>query len=213
MRARADMFPGNSYSEHSDLFAAITRGLDIIGAAESALFPGRRPAAEIGILYLPTPCQSDEQLTHIFILKRLAFIPRPPPCFPYNSILQQHALTDTQMGLHFRRYPRSSFMWDEWGQNRPTTIEDETNNNMDGRTTEYMAEVHGLFALLSQSYDFPIDFIDEDDAMNATRLSARFRVVFVTEPSLPVESQAALAAFAAGGGTVVLTRGAAMLDR
>ena len=148
------MFKGNSYSEHSDLFAAITRSLDIIGAAEPVLFPGRRPAAEIAILY-----------------------------------------------------PRSSFMWDEWGQKSPTTIEDETNSNMDGRTTDYMAEVHGLFALLSQTYDLPVDFIDEDEATNATRLS-RFRVVFVTEPSLPRESQAALAAYAAAGGTVVLSRGA-----
>jgi len=153
------MFPGNSYSEHSDLFAAITRGLDIIGAAESALFPGRRPAAEIAILY-----------------------------------------------------PRSSFMWDEWGQKSPETIEDETNGNMDGRTTEYMAEVHGLFAVLAQSYDFPVDFMDEDDAANVTHLS-NYHVVFVTQPSVPAESQSALQKYAAAGGTVVLSRGAAMLDR
>jgi hypothetical protein len=54
---------------------------DIIGAAESALFPGRRPAAEVAIIY-----------------------------------------------------PRSSLMWDEWGVARPTTIQDETNNNMDAHT-------------------------------------------------------------------------------
>jgi hypothetical protein len=158
-RVPADMFPGNSYSEHGDIFAAITRSLDIIGAAESALYPGKRPAAEIAIVY-----------------------------------------------------PRSSFMWDEWGQKSPTTIEDETNGNMDGRTTEYMAEIHGLFAVLAQCYNYPVDFIDEDNAANVRSLS-RYQVVFVTEPSLPVESQSALKQYAASGGTVVLSRGAAMLDR
>lgn len=153
------MFPANSYSEHGDLFSAITRSLDIIGAAESTLYPGKRPSAPIAIVY-----------------------------------------------------PRSSFMWDEWGDKSPTTIEDETNGNMDGRTTEYMAEIHGLFAVLAQSYNFPVDFIDEDAAANVTSLS-RYRVIFVTEPSLPVESQSALKQYATGGGTVVLSRGAAMLDR
>ena len=110
-------------------------------------------------------------------------------------------------------YPRSSFMWDEAGVKSPTTIEDETNPNMDGRTTEYMAEVHGLFALVSQTLNIPVDFIDEDFLVDEPSRLARFRVVMVVEPSMPVESQNALAKFAQSGGTVLLTRGAAMLDR
>ena len=104
-------------------------------------------------------------------------------------------------------------MWDEAGIKSPTTIEDETNPNMDGRTTEYMAELHGLFALVSQTLNIPVDFIDEDFLVEEPSRLARFRVVVVVEPSMPAESQSALAKFANGGGTVLLTRGAAMLDR
>ena len=151
------MFKGNSYSEHSDIFAAITRALNIIGAAESALFPGRRPVGQVAIMY-----------------------------------------------------PRSSFIWDEWGIQEPTTIEDETNFNMDGRTTTYLAEIHGLFALLAQTLNYQVDFIDED--ITSSKLGS-YKVVFVTEPCLPVESQRTLREYAAKGGTVVLTNSAAMLDR
>ena len=86
------MFPGNSYSEHPDVFPRLTEALDLIGAAEFALLPGRRPPARIAIVY-----------------------------------------------------PRSSFLWDEWGVPHPTSVVDETNNDMAGKTMDYAAEVYGLY--------------------------------------------------------------------
>jgi hypothetical protein len=48
------MFPGNSYSEHESLFASVTQVLDLIGGAEFALLPGRRPAAHVVIVCVNT---------------------------------------------------------------------------------------------------------------------------------------------------------------
>ena len=57
-----------------------------------------------------------------------------------------------------------------------------------------------------------VDFLDED-VLTEPALLDRHAVVVVTEPSLPAEGQAGLAAYAARGGTVLLTRGAATRDR
>ena len=135
------MFPGNSWSDHTGLYANMTRALDIIGAAEDVLVTGTRLGAQIAIVY-----------------------------------------------------PRSSLVFDEWGVARPTTVADETNTNMDAHTVDYMAEVHGLFDLLTAA-NLPVDFLDEDSLIDTPSKLQTFRIVFVTEPNLPAQALDALQAY------------------
>ena len=106
--------------------------------------------------------------------------------------------------------PRSSEMWDELGQAQPTGIEDATNTNLNAQTTDYMAEVADLYRGL-QDADIPVEFVGEDD-LSAAGLKP-FRVLYVTEPDVPIEGQRAIAAWTRAGGVLATVKGAASGDR
>jgi hypothetical protein len=72
--------------------------------------------------------------------------------------------------------------------------------------------VHGLFDLLTAA-NLPVDFLDEDAVGSDPARLETFKVVFVTAPNLPLVAMAALRSYASMGGTVVLCRGAALMDR
>jgi hypothetical protein len=106
--------------------------------------------------------------------------------------------------------PRSAEMWDAQDQRLPTSIQDATNTNLNGATTDYMAEVADLFAAL-QDADVPGEFVSEDD-LTAEGLKP-YRVLYVTEPDVPAEGQAAIATWARAGGTLTTVANAATHDR
>ena len=56
-----------------------------------------------------------------------------------------------------------------------------------------------------------VDFLDEDAVLNETALM-QYSTVFVTEPNVPSAVIAQLAKYATGGGTLVLSAGAAQFD-
>lgn len=107
--------------------------------------------------------------------------------------------------------PRSAETWDAKNIAIPDIIEDCTNPNLNRRTVDYMAEVYNLYVAL-QHANIPAEFVDEDDLLDKKEL-AKFSVLYVTEPNLPVEYQTAVASWTKGGGTLVTVTGAAQADR
>ncbi|MFM8891917.1 MAG: hypothetical protein ACKOTB_09925, partial [Planctomycetia bacterium] len=105
--------------------------------------------------------------------------------------------------------PRSAEMWDARGVQKPG-IDDATNHGLNRATVDYLAEVFDLYLAL-QHANVPVDFVDEDDL--AGEGIRRYRVLYVTEPNVPVEGQRGLAAWVAAGGTLVTVPGAAARDR
>ena len=71
----------------------------------------------------------------------------------------------------------------------PTQIRDATNNQLNRATVDYMAEVFDLYLAL-QHANVPVDFVEEDD-LSAEGLKD-YRVLYVTEPNIPVEGQRGL---------------------
>ena len=106
--------------------------------------------------------------------------------------------------------PRSAALWDAKGIPLPDQIQDATNNHLNNSTVDYMAEVFDIYLAL-QHANVPTDFVSEDD-LSADGLKD-YRVLYVTEPNLPIEGQRALAAWVRGGGTLVTVSGAAAYDR
>ena len=90
-------------------------------------------------------------------------------------------------------YPRSSFLWDVPRGICPMSTEDPGAQTMD-----YMAAIAGLYKELVQLGNQQVDFIDEDSLTLAEL--RHYKAVVVSEPAIPVEGQAALAAWLKGGG-------------
>jgi hypothetical protein len=106
--------------------------------------------------------------------------------------------------------PRSAQLWDAKDIALPRQIQDATNGHLNGSTVDYMAEVFDLYLAL-QHANIPVDFVDEDD-LSPEGLKP-YRVVYATEPNIPVEGQRGLAAWVRGGGTLVTVSGAGTRDR
>ena len=73
-----------------------------------------------------------------------------------------------------------------------------------------MAETFNLYLAL-QHANIPVDFVEEDD-LSPEGLAA-YRVLYVTEPNVPVENQRGLVEWVKHGGTLVTVSGAATRDR
>ena len=108
-------------------------------------------------------------------------------------------------------YPRSSFFWDQQDVELPHGIMDCTNVNM-GSGPDYLREVYGLYQTLATQLNIPVDFLDEDEMLVPASL-AKLKVIFVTEPDLPLAAGAALVAWVRAGGTLVTVAGAGAFDR
>src|SRR5262249_32178471 len=106
--------------------------------------------------------------------------------------------------------PRSAQPWDARDIPLPTMIQDATNNQLNRQTVDYMAEVFDLYLAL-QHANIPVEFVDEDDLHPAGL--AQFRVLYVTEPNVPVEGQSGMIDWVRAGGTLVTVSGAAARDR
>ncbi|HVV70973.1 MAG TPA: hypothetical protein VHI52_05655, partial [Verrucomicrobiae bacterium] len=74
----------------------------------------------------------------------------------------------------------------------------------------YTTEVSNLYRAL-ESANIPVDFVEEDD-LSPKRLDS-YKVLYVTEPNIPVEFQSGLAAWVQGGGTLAMSKGAGGSDR
>jgi hypothetical protein len=105
--------------------------------------------------------------------------------------------------------PRSAELWDAQAQPHPTDLS-PVSPNFNSRTTDYMAEVADLYAAL-QDADIPVEFVDEDE-LTAKGLKP-YSVLYVTEPDVPAEGQAAIAAWTRAGGTLASVANAATHDR
>jgi hypothetical protein len=106
--------------------------------------------------------------------------------------------------------PRSAQVWDCKEMEIARGISDATNTNLNAATVDYMAEVFDLYLAL-QHANIPVDFVDEDD-LTAEGLQS-YRVVYVTEPNVPREGQAALLKWMRNGGVLVTISNAATADR
>lgn len=106
--------------------------------------------------------------------------------------------------------PRSAQLWDAKDIALPRQIQDATNGHLNGSTVDYMAEVFDLYLAL-QHANIPVDVVDEDD-LSPDALKP-YRVLYVTEPNIPVEGQAGLTAWVKNGGTLVTVSGAGARDR
>ena len=106
--------------------------------------------------------------------------------------------------------PRSAELWDAMGAPLPTQIVDATNTDLNAHTVDYMAEVFDLYLAL-QHADIPVDFVDEDD-LSPDGLEP-YRVLYATEPNIPMEGQQGIARWVRAGGTLVTVAGAGRKDR
>ncbi|MBM4040938.1 MAG: hypothetical protein FJ290_20760 [Planctomycetes bacterium] len=106
--------------------------------------------------------------------------------------------------------PRSAQPWDARDIPIPNQIEDATNNHLNRRTVDYMAEAADLYLAL-QHANIPVDFVDEDGL--TWRGLAPYKVLYVTEPNIPEEEQRGIASWARAGGTLVTVTGAGARDR
>jgi hypothetical protein len=104
--------------------------------------------------------------------------------------------------------PRSALVWDPCDPKQP--IVDATNTNPDRNTTDYMAEIFGLYLGL-QHANQPIDWVDED-ALTPEGL-APLKTLYITAPAIPAEAFAPLLAWVEAGGTLAATSAALTRDR
>lgn len=107
-------------------------------------------------------------------------------------------------------HPRSAEPWDARDVEVPQQIQDATHWNQNTSTVDYMAETFNLYLAL-QHANIPVDFVEEDD-LSPDGLAA-YRVLYVTEPNVPVENQQGLVEWVKRGGTLVTVSGAATRDR
>jgi hypothetical protein len=107
-------------------------------------------------------------------------------------------------------YPRSSYFWDEQDVEIPRGIMDCTNTHMNAGP-DYLREVHSLWQVLSVNLNIGVEFVDEDQLLDAVAL-AKFKVLYLTEPDLPLAGGAALVAWVKAGGTLVTVAGAGAFD-
>jgi hypothetical protein len=68
-----------------------------------------------------------------------------------------------------------------------------------------------LFRTLAEVLNLGVDFVDEDELLLPTSL-AKFKVLYVTEPDLPLAGGAALVAWVKSGGTLITVAGAGQFD-
>ena len=107
-------------------------------------------------------------------------------------------------------YPRSSFLWDEQDVAIPRGIMDCTNTHMTAGP-DYVREVYGIYHTLAVDLNIGVDFVDEDQLL-VTAALAKFKVLYLTEPDLPLAGGAALVAWVKSGGTLVTVPGAGQFD-
>jgi Beta-galactosidase trimerisation domain len=110
--------------------------------------------------------------------------------------------------------PRSAEVWDVLdlpeAAHNSAIIYDATNGNLNAHTVGYMAEVFDLYLAL-QHANIPADFVDEDDLTSG--VLSPFKVLYVTEPDIPIEGQRGISQWVRQGGTLVMVSGAGAKDR
>ena len=106
--------------------------------------------------------------------------------------------------------PRSSFVWDAKDIPIPHMISDATNVRLNNNTVDYLAEVFDLYTAF-QHANIPVDIIDEDD-LRADDLRD-IKILYVTEPNVPVEGLKELEKWVKNGGVLVTVSGACSADR
>ena len=100
-------------------------------------------------------------------------------------------------------FPQSATYWDLLGVVAGGgVIEDFTNHFLDDRTTDYLAEVWGLWQAMALYKNTPVDFVDEAGLLEPETLKP-YKVLFVTEPDLPDAGAAALGKWVQAGGTLI----------
>ena len=108
-------------------------------------------------------------------------------------------------------YPRSSFFWDQSDVELPHAIMGCTNVNMQV-APDYLREVYAIYQTLATQLNIPVDFLDEDEVLIPASL-AKLKVIYVTEPDLPLAVGAALVAWTKAGGTLVTMPGTGAFDQ
>ena len=68
-----------------------------------------------------------------------------------------------------------------------------------------------MFRTLAEVLNLGVDFVDEDELLLPTSL-AKFKVLYVAEPDLPLAGGAALVAWVKSGGTLITVAGAGQFD-
>ena len=110
-------------------------------------------------------------------------------------------------------FPQSATYWDLVGVAAGGgIIEDFTNHYLDDRTTDYLAEVWGLWQAMSLYKNIPADFVDEAGLLEPETLKP-FKVLIVTEPDLPTAGATALDEWVQGGGTLITVSNAGTSDQ
>jgi len=106
--------------------------------------------------------------------------------------------------------PRSAEVWDGLHIPRMSAVVGATNTNPNGATLDYMAEIFDEYLALEMS-DVPADFVSEDGLADGTL--NHYKVLYITEPDIPVKGQRAIAQWVKNGGTLAMVPGAAQGDR
>ncbi len=105
--------------------------------------------------------------------------------------------------------PRSSQYWDD-ELSVEAAKSQERSLQYDWAQFNYQSEVSLLFFAL-QNRDIPVDFVDEQDLLNSKSMS-RYKVLYITEPNIPRDSQTAIGAWVQNGGSLMRELSAGSLD-
>ena len=109
-------------------------------------------------------------------------------------------------------FPLSATYWDLVGMRVGGIIEDFTNHNLESATTDYLAEVWGLWQAMALFKNIPVDFVDEAGLLEPETLKP-FKILIVTEPDLPAAGAAALGKWVQAGGTLLTIASAGANDQ
>ena len=222
------MFPGNCFSavamrdpSHT-MFKLIAEANRMIATADDLLYEGKMPVAEVAVLYPRSSWYWDNSTG---ITGACSNQPAGAKCKKLTPAciatvdLYCASQAPLQCSMCLSAWPRqlaaagcpadnATLMTycQGLGPAGPSSCEDQ------GETTmAYMGSIYGMFRYISQVHNVQLDFIDED-SLTAEGLKP-WKALIITEPDIPAEGQAALAAWVQAGGHLMSTAGAAAYDR
>jgi hypothetical protein len=222
------MFPGNCFSAvamrdpNHTMFKLIAEANHMIATADELLYQGKMPVAEVAVLYprsswfhdnatgITGACSTQPSDAKCKKLTPACIATIDLYCASQAPLQCSTCLSAWPSKLAAAGCPADNETLmgycQELGPAGPSSCEDQ------GATTmAYMGSIYGMFRGISQVNNVQLDFIDED-SLTSQDLKP-FKALIITEPDIPAEGQAALAAWVQAGGHLMTTAGAAAYDR
>jgi hypothetical protein len=212
------------HEKNHSMFQYVAESNRMIADADDLLFAGTMPASDVALLYPRSSWIWDNQSWHSGCVHREASnciyrILSPVCAATIGNVCGGYGARCAECLAHNGAELASAGCPAAKNESRIPLlyctslrpIGPDGNEAQGSYASDYMAAVFGLFRSLQQVANIQIDFLDEDDL--TTEKLAAFKAVILTEPDIPQEGQAAVAAWLKGGGHLLTVSGAAAYDR